>query len=413
MMKKSWFFPCLALSCICSAAEIAAPWNGGIEVRGNGKFNFQKAALPLRAGQSYRCDFQICKTPPLSAKNIEHRLVLFVVSGDKFVEIADFATEVPPDGKSHHVSSAFTVPSASAGEFLLFAYNCNATGTMKITDFTITELPDAPSVKIGVAAPAQPAVQPTAAVGDSNLIVPRLGNTESGFLEGNGRFLFKNEVIPLKRNGAYTVTFEMCKKAPLSPNSAEHRMVILLKSPTGQVRELCYAGEKVPVDGNWHEVKADCVLPDAPGDFMVFLYNCNAEGSVEVKNLKFTLRGPMMPWGTEPVFSLAGNGKSQGKYFNLTMTPGKVYTVGFKMRKTPKLSSNSAEHRVVLSCVTASGRVYEFYYLGEAVPVDGNWHEVKADTLVPADCGGVVRLNIYNCNADGKLELSDFSAVEK
>lgn len=411
-MKNKLFALSFVIGCIVSiAAVLPSPWNGKLEITGDGKFKFQKAVLPLQAGKSYQFDFQIVKVPPLSEKQIEHRLVLYAVSGDKHTEIANFGTEVPVDGQVHHVRSAFTVPENLTGEYQLFAYNCNATGTMKLYDFTISVLSNIPDIKIGAVAnmPSQATGVPQQ---DFSAVKTRFGNAERGLLEGNNRFLYKGETVPLKRGAVYEVTFEMCKTKPLSHNPIEHRLVVALKGKTGQISELMYAGENVPVDGQWHAVKESCTLPDAPGDFMVFIYNCNAEGNLEIRNLTFTMLGNAMPWGADKTLIVAGNGKFLGKHYTINAKAGGKYTIQFKMRKTPTLSTNPIEHRVVLSCNKADGNAYEFCYLGETIPVDWYWHEIKTEVTIPADCIGTIKFSVYNCNANGNVELTDFSMAE-
>lgn len=412
-MKVSLSITALAVSVLLSAAEIAAPWNGKTEVPGNGKFCFRKAVLSLEPGKSYRFDYRMSKVPPMSAKKIENRLVLFSVSDGKFSEIMTSGEEVPADGKVHQVATAFTVPANAKGEILLFAYNCNASGVMKISDFKVSQLSDTEKFKAGtVIAPVQTAGEN---VGKSspNEIRPKLGNSEQALLEGNGRFLFRQEELPMKAGDAYTAEMQVCKRGKLSANPAEHRLVLAVTTTSGKFREFCYAAENVPSDGKWHTVSFHCTVPADSRKVMLYLYNCNASGNMEMKNLVFQRQTALAFWGPEKIFSLPGNGKFLGKHYTVAAQAGKNYDIAFKIRKSAGMSANSAEHRVVLSCVTAAGKIYEFAYLGEKAAPDNTWHDVKQTVLVPKDCGGTIRISVYNCNSNGKLDLSDFSMESK
>lgn len=424
-MKKTLFLSLLTLCAVTFASSIPAPWGGALDLKGNSKFICRGAVLPLVKGKSYRFDFKITKLPPMSTKKIEHRLILYSVNGNKHQEIKSFAAEVPVDGKTYQVASAFTVPANANGELKLFVYNCNAKGTLKLADFKISEL--APAEKINTNVTEIKAVAVNTPAADSNEIRPAFGNREKGILEGNGRFLYRTEVLPLQPGHLYNITFEMCKIAPLSKKNIEHRIVFAQNPPSGGYREFAYFGENVPVDGKWHNVKGSFTAPKDGGKYSMFVYNCNADGSMEIKNVcitavnksaatvssSVTAPKPAAPAASAikkaPDFEVAGNGKFKGGHFHVAVKPASVCEFNFKMMKTPKMSANTAEQRVVIAAINTKGAIREIGYIGEKIPADSKWHNLKYSLKIPSDCNGTLRIYVYNCNATGKIALKDFT----
>ena len=425
-MKKILFLSSLTLCAVTFASNIPAPWGGALELKGNGKFICRGAVLPLVKGKSYRFDFKITKLPPMSAKKIEHRLMLYSTKGNKHQEIKSFAADVPVDGKTYQVASAFTVPANAEGELKLFVYNCNAAGTLKIADFKVSELASAEKINTNVTEIKAAAISaPTA---NPNEIRPAFGNREKGILEGNGRFLYRTEVLPLQPGHLYSISFDMCKIAPLSNKNIEHRIVLAQNPPSGGYREFAYFGENVPVDGKWHNVKGSFTAPKDGGKFSMFVYNCNADGSMEIKNVIIsdvnksaaTVSTSAVPAPKTaapansavkkaPDFEIAGNGKFKGSHFHVTVKPASVCEFNFKMMKTPEMSKNPAEQRVVIASVNTKGAVREIAYIGEKLTADSQWHNMKHTLKIPADCNGTLRVYVYNCNATGKIALKDFT----
>ncbi|MBQ7402589.1 MAG: hypothetical protein IJW05_04025 [Lentisphaeria bacterium] len=411
-MKKSFlaFMAAASLLPLLSAAELKAPWNGRIELKGNGKFKCAEAVLPLEQGKAYQLDFLIRKVAPLSAKPIEHRLVLFHDVNGKVKEITNFATQVPVDGKTYHFSAAFKIPeNLGSGKLKLFLYNCNGTGEVLLKEIKLVSIDNPKTLTFGAAKVTR--VEKTAVPAGNaakNEIIPQLGPAGEAVLFGNKQFLFYQKQIPLERGIAYKVELMMSKKPALSKNPAEHRAVISRKDPSNHIFELAYLGENVPVDGKWHKCETTVTIPDAAGDIMFYIYNCNATGVLSVKDLKFTRLGKIMPWGTGNTFLLKGNGKFLGKNFPIDLPAGKTCTITIEMKKTAPVSKNPAEHRAVLSYTNSNGKYKEILYLGDKVPADGKWHKVTSSLIVPADCKGTAKLNLYNCNALGSLEIKNF-----
>ena len=426
-MKKNILLLLLTAGAVTLSANIPAPWGGTLDLAGNGKFTCRGAVLPLVKGKSYRFDFKITKLPPLSEKKIEHRLMLYAVNGSKHKEIKAFAAEVPVDGKTYQVASAFTVPANAEGELKLFVYNCNAKGTLKLADFRISELAPAEEINTNVTEVKAVAVNvPTA---NPNEIRPAFGNREKGILEGNGRFLYRTEVLPLQPGHLYSISFDMCKIGPLSEKNIEHRMVLAFNPASGGYREFAYFGENVPVDGKWHNVKGTFTAPKEEGKYSMFIYNCNADGSLEIKNVCISdvnksaatvssaaaATAPKAAPTAEsavrkaPDFEVVGDGKFKGGHFHVIVKPASVCEFNFKMMKTPKMSANTAEQRVVIASVNNKGAVREIGYIGEKIPADSQWHDIKYTLKIPADCNGTLRVYVYNCNATGKIALSNFT----
>ncbi len=415
-MKKSIVLSLIALSASVFA-EIAAPWGGSLSVKGNGKFVCRDAKMALQPGKSYRFDFKMSKVAPLSKKNIEHQLVLYSVDNGKHNQIKTFAAEVPVDGKTYQVSSAFTVPADAKGIIKLFVYNCFAQGSVNITDFKVAELAEAEKISVKSA----PVIEEVK--NDPNTVLPSLSNRQRALLEGNGRFLFLNEKIPLKINQKYTVSFEMRKAAPLSDKKIEHRIVLAHTDTNGKYSEFAHFGEDIPVDGKWHKFTGSFKTPAANGTCFIYIYNCNADGTMEVKNIRMTLSNaavasapakaaaPAPAMQKAPDFEVIGNGKFKGGHFHVQVKPASTCEFNFKMMKTPEMSKNSAEQRIVIAVISKAGKIREAGYIGEKLPADSKWHDMKYTLKVPADSNGTLRIYVYNCNATGKIALKDFNYI--
>ena len=416
-MKKALILSLVALGASVFA-EIAAPWGGSLSVKGNGKFVCRDAKMALQPGKSYRFDFKMSKVAPLSSKNIEHQLVLYAVDNGKHRAIKTFAAEVPVDGKTYQVSSAFTVPADAKGIIKLFAYNCFAQGSVNITDFKVAELGEAEKISVKSA----PVIDEVKA--DPNTVLPALSNRQRALLEGNGRFFFLTEKVPLKNNQNYTISFEMRKVAPLSAKKIEHRIVLSHTDTNGKYSEFANFGDDVPVDGKWHKVTGTFKTPSADGSCTIYIYNCNADGSMEVKNIRMTLGNSAVPapapvktaapapkMQQAPDFEVAGNGKFKGGHFHVQVKSASTCEFNFKMMKTPEMSKNSAEQRVVIAVITKSGKIREAGYIGEKLPADSKWHDMKYTFKVPPESNGTLRIYVYNCNATGKISLKDFKYI--
>ena len=138
-----------------------------------------------------------------------------------------------------------------------------------------------------------------------------------------------------------------------------------------------------------------------------------------MKNLKFTLdNGTATPAPVAKAapavqkakdFELAGNGKFNGGHFHVTVKPASLCEFNFKMMKTPKMSSNPTEQRVVIAYITNNGSVKEIGWLGEKIQADSQWHDIKHTVRIPDDSNGVLRIYVYNCHATGKISLKDFT----
>lgn len=412
-MKKTAVFSALALCAASLFANIAAPWGGATELQGNGKFVCRDAKLDLVKGKSYRFDFKITKVPPLSAKNIEHQLVLYAVDGKAHKQIKTFAAEAPADGKTYQVSSAFTIPANTKGFLKLFVYNCYSKGTVKISDFKISELGAAEKISATAAAVKE------VVKADPNVVIPALGNKQRALLEGNGRFLFLTEKIFLKAAQTYNISFDIRKVAPLSEKNIEHRLVLSMTDDNGKYNEFGHFGENVPVDGKWHKVAGTFTVPPQSGKYTMYIYNCNADGSMEVKNIRFTLtnkaaaKTPAPQAAAKvnkaPDIEVVGNGKFKSGHFHVSVKPNSVCTFNFKMMKTPKMSSNPVEQRVVVAYIPTKGMIREIAYIGENLPADSKWHNMKHSVKIPANSNGTLRIYVYNCKATGKIALKDFT----
>ena len=73
------------------------------------------------------------------------------------------------------------------------------------------------------------------------------------------------------------------------------------------------------------------------------------------------------------------------------------------------MSANTAEQRVVIAAINTKGAIREIGYIGEKIPADSKWHNLKYSLKIPSDCNGTLRIYVYNCNATGKIALKDFT----
>ena len=116
----------------------------------------------------------------------------------------------------------------------------------------------------------------------SSVVTPVLGNHKPARIQGNGKFKCLVEVIPLVKNTSYKFSCEIRKVPPVSAKKIEHRVVIYNRF-NKKYKPLAKVGEDIPADGKWHKCEVTFKVPDLPGDFQIYLFNCSASGLVEMR----------------------------------------------------------------------------------------------------------------------------------
>ncbi len=417
---------------LCAAEKGGALEDTLISVR-----DANEPPVKYEKGKAYLIEFDVCKKPKQDAKpqtdvsktktglilhcskdeNNEYieisEIGMKIPKNGKHRDIAEFGMQAPVDGQVHHVKAAFEIPEDADGVIWLGAVNGNHQVWLDVGKTVVTELPPQEKIVIG---PAK--VEQTVAGDNAGPKRPRdvvkINFGDDGVLTvfGDGMFRFANGDIPLERKTAYKVTCELRKEGAVSQNPAEHRLVIVLLTPQNRVQELCYIGEDVKPDGQWRKCQGTFTTTGAEGDFKYYIYNVYSTGTVQIRNLVFRRIENLMPWGEENVLAVKGTGKFLGKSFPIDLPAGKVCAVSLKMRKTAPLAEKSEFHRVVLSYQDKDNKNREILYLGDNVPVDSQWHDIKGTLKVPDDCNGTAKLNVYNCNATGLLEIQNWKVVE-
>jgi len=232
--------------------------DGVMTLLGNEAFCYQKRELRLAPSTPYRFTLEMRKEGELSPNPIEHRGAVMVdVGSNRVIEFGYLGELVPVDGKWHSIDQIITVPPQKGTHFFCL-YNCHAKGTLQIRNFTVTKC------------------KSTMPWGSDVLT-----------LKGSGKFLGQNFPFGVKPGQPCQLSFRMRKVSPLATETLYHRAVVAWREDNGTLHEILYLGEKIPVDGKWHEVNGTVTLPPASqGNGLFFLYNCHATGTVEIRDWK-------------------------------------------------------------------------------------------------------------------------------
>ncbi len=270
-------------------------------------FKFEK-------GKAYLIEFDLCKKPKEGFKpqddvsNMRMGVELFGEYDEKneYIEvpevgakfpvnskirnIAEFGVQAPIDGQKHHVSAAVEIPKDVKGEIRLGAFNTNRQVWLDVGKITVTELPPQEKIVIGPAKIEQKvAEKKTEPTKPADVVTADLGPDGILTVVGDGMFRFANRKVPIAKGMAYTISCELRKEGELSANPIEHRLVMLLLTPQNKVQEFCYLGENVPTDGQWHRCNGSFTTPSADGEIMFYLYNVHGKGTVQLRNLVFSI----------------------------------------------------------------------------------------------------------------------------
>jgi len=252
----------------------------------------------LEPGSTYEISLAIKKDLDVSAIV----QVLNYDSANAQTTYVNLGADVPADGIWHHVKATFstdaklnrcglyvtlqpTLASVFVDEIHLRKLGKNAvdekakpTPSPVFVDGNLPRKVEQ-SVAVKKVEPTKPADVVTADLGQDGVLT----------VVGDGMFRFANRKVPIAKSTAYTISCELRKEGELSANPIEHRLVMVLLTPQNKVHEFCYLGEKVPADGQWHKCQGSFTTPSADGDIMFYIYNAHGKGTVQLRNLVFTL----------------------------------------------------------------------------------------------------------------------------
>ena len=118
------------------------------------------------------------------------------------------------------------------------------------------------------------------------------------------------------------------------------------------------------------------------------------------------------PWGGEKELKGLGPKKfastSQSK---LPLVPGKTYRFKCNMTKTPPMSKQVYNHRMVLFGIQNKKNA-QLLKIGTEVPADDDVHEINIVYTIPADSTAPYSISLYNANCTGTILVEDFVITE-
>ena len=104
----------------------------GVTLPPSDKFQAYKHPIKVTPGADYRVEFEIRKTPKMSAKPTDHYVMIGYYNAKKQVKpLFTAAANIKADGEFHVVKGAFKVPK-DAGNVNLYFYNSRSTGTVTV-----------------------------------------------------------------------------------------------------------------------------------------------------------------------------------------------------------------------------------------------------------------------------------------
>ena len=399
---RYWFLTlCVALAVM---AEDIQPWKESVTISGGKPSYVKSEVISLQSGAPYRLDFRMRKTGEIQENKASLSLWGNVAGSPR--QLATFVAPVPVDGEEHVCASAFALPKDATGEYYLLLSDEQGGCQVTVRDVRLRKLSSAPAVAIG---PAEVTVKVTETQKEDwpSVIKVNLGEDGVATLLGNEAFCYRKIGLRLAPATAYRFTLEMRKDGELSPNPIEHRGVAMIDLGSNRVIEYGYLGEQLPVDGKWHAIDCTITTPPQQGTHFFCLYNCHAKGTLQIRNFTVTKCKATTPWGSE-VFSLTGNGKFQGRNFPFGVKAGQPCRIAFRMRKVAPLAAETLYHRGVVAWREDNGTIHEMLYLGENIPIDGQWHDVEGKVTFPPASQGNGLFFLYNCHATGTVEIRDW-----
>ncbi|MBQ6472856.1 MAG: hypothetical protein IJJ33_12800 [Victivallales bacterium] len=400
-MRHCFLALCVALAAMAGEVQ---PWKDSVTIGGGGQSSVKSGVMSLESGASYRLDFRMRKTGAVQENKA--CLSLWGNVAGCLRQLAVFADSVPVDGEEHVCASAFALPKDATGECYLLLNDEQGGCQVMVRDVHLRKLSPAPPVTIG---PAEVTVKATDAQEEDcpSVIQVNLGEDGVATLLGNEAFAYRKIGLRLAPATAYRFTLEMRKEGELSPNPIEHRGVTMVDLGANRVIEYGHLGEKLPVDGKWHAIDSTISTPSLKGAHFFCLYNCHAKGTLQIRNFTVTKCNATTPWGSE-VFSLTGNGKFQGRNFPFAVKAGQPCRIAFRMRKVAPLAVETMYHRGVVAWRGDNGALHEILWLGENIPIDGQWHDVEGKVTFPPASQGNGLFFLYNCHATGTVEIRDW-----
>ena len=113
--------------------------DAGVTLPPSDKFQAHKHPINVTPGADYSVEFEIRKTPKLSAKPTDHYVMIGYYNAQKQVKsLFVAAANVKADGEYHVVKGAFKVPQDAANVNLYF-YNSHSTGTVTVRRLKVTK----------------------------------------------------------------------------------------------------------------------------------------------------------------------------------------------------------------------------------------------------------------------------------
>ena len=112
--------------------------DAGMTLQPSDKFQAHKHPIAVKPGAEYGVEFEIRKTPKMSAKPTDHYVMIGYYNAKKQLKtLFTAAANVKADGEFHVVKGAFKVPEDAANVNFYF-YNSRSTGTVTVRRLKVT-----------------------------------------------------------------------------------------------------------------------------------------------------------------------------------------------------------------------------------------------------------------------------------
>ena len=108
---------------------------------------------------------------------------------------------------------------------------------------------------------------------------------QSAKLAGNGKFLYRKELIPLMGGKKYTVSLDIKKSGEISPKAWHNYVLVGHHDLKRKFQSFATLASRLKADGKWHTEKVTFTAPAKVFESSIIFYNCNSKGDVEVKNV--------------------------------------------------------------------------------------------------------------------------------
>ena len=117
------------------------------------------------------------------------------------------------------------------------------------------------------------------------------------------------------------------------------------------------------------------------------------------------------PWGGEKELKGLGVKKFASTSTKLELIPGKTYRFQCNMTKTPPMSKQKYNHRMVLFGIQNKKNV-QLLRIGTDIPADSEPHAINEVFTIPADTSAPFSISLYNANCTGIILVEDFVITE-